>query len=157
MGFVSGHPIGAQNNKSKRAIIPARINGHTVPANITALVQDPWVGEAEIVVQGVAATIKDKNGDVHDGVFAPSLAGATPKIGLALLDGTARRIRHAELLVEKADSAGNIAQFAVGVVEPGDAVVTPKGHLQIHVKLNGTLTGFAAVSGSLVKLYVEWD
>lgn len=161
--YFSGHPVTGANNRSKRSIIPVRINGNTVPASITAPVQDPYTGVAAIV-------LADGVGTLTDAVFVGvSLAGATPKIGVEILDGsakdnagnvsqgTATRFRHAEGLVIKADSAGNIAQFAVGVVEPGDGKITAKGHVQFLLKLNGTITGFIAVSGTFINIYAQWD
>lgn len=152
--FRPGHPVTEAATRAKRATVPVTIKGNTNTALATGTVDDPFTAVAEIFLKAVVV------GVITDADFTGLTdldTGAPAKFGVAVLDGTAKRFRRGRATVTTVDSAGNAAQFVIGVVERGGGKVTPKGHIQALFTLNGSLKAAIAVSGTKIDIELEWD
>lgn len=152
--FRPNHPVTEAAARAKRVTVPITINGNTTTASATGTVDDPFTGAADLCLKA------NPTGTITDAVFTGTIdldTGTPAKFGVAVYDGTARRFRRGFAVVTKADSAGNAAQFVIGVVMPGDGKVTALGHIQALITLNGSLKAFVAATGTKLDVVLEWD
>lgn len=150
---IADHPSTQDGALAKKVIVPLKILGNTNPAITTGAGVDPMRVNVEVITQSNQVSVIDP-------LFtAPAnlQGGAPARFSVVVLDGNAKRFRGGLARVTKADSAGNAAQFVVGVVAPGDGTVTANGNVAVTVTLNGAFTGAIAVSGTFIDLELNWN
>lgn len=138
---------------AKKVVVPLKILGNTNGALTTGAGVDPMKSPVEVITQPSTLSVLDP-------LFtspANLQGGAPARFSVVVLDGNAKRFRGGLARVTKADSAGNAAQFVIGVVAPGDGVVTANGNVAVTVTLNGAFTGAIAVSGTFIDLELNWN
>lgn len=153
MGHVADNPIVADCVLSKHAVIPITIKGNSTYANATAVAKDPMKAAVEVITQPSTVSVLDPAFTSPVG-----LQGAAPaKFSVVILDGNGKRFRGGRAVVKTADSAGNAAQFVVGVVEDGNGTITSNGNVAMTITLNGSLAAAIAVSGTQIEVEADWN